>query len=208
VQAPAGAQDPPGSPGARSRGARFARDAREAISRRPTLAVAVAAAIIVIAGLGAFALTRGDSSESGEGGQAPAIGSTDPTTPTGTVRAHWEALGVGDYAAAHAQLSRQFREDNPGDEWTAARREEVPAINLLQVRLLRALDDENAEVAVELIRRDTAAGDEAGECVRFDGRVRVVRQDDVWRYWANGPDDSFERRGTLPQTDPRCEPLL
>jgi hypothetical protein len=168
---------------------------------------AVAVVALVVGGLATFLLARDDSSEATREGAAPAIGNADPTTPTGTVRAHWEAIGVGDYEAAYAQLSDRFREDNPREEWVDDLRADAPVVNLVGVSFLRALDSENAELAVEVVTRDTAGEAGERECVRFDGRVRVVNQDGLWRYRADGPGDSFERRGELPPTDPRCEPL-
>lgn len=101
-------------------------------------------------------------------------------------------------------LSSQFREDASLEDWTSEMREKAPRVNLVRVQFLRALDGDNAEVAVEVVTRNA---DEA-QCGRFDGRVRVVRENDVWRYWAGGRGDTFTRRETLPASDARCAPLV
>lgn len=163
------------------------------------------AAVLVLAILGIALLTGGDDTESqAQAGRAPLTGSTDSTSPTGTVRAHWEAIAAGDYPSAYAQLSSQFREEASLEDWTSDMREKAPRVNLVRVQFLRALDGDNAEVAVEVVTRNA---DEA-QCVRFDGRVRVVRENDVWRYRAGGRGDTFTRRETLPASDARCAPLV
>lgn len=163
------------------------------------------AAVLVLAILGIALLTGGDDTESqAQAGRAPLTGSTDSTSPTGTVRAHWEAIAAGDYPSAYAQLSSQFREEASLEDWTSDMREKAPRVNLVRVQFLRALDGDNAEVAVEVVTRNA---DEA-QCVRFDGRVGVVKENDVWRYWAGGRGDTFTRRETLPASDARCASLV
>ncbi|MBW3602936.1 MAG: zinc ribbon domain-containing protein [Actinobacteria bacterium] len=161
------------------------------------------AVMLVVAVLGVVLLAGGDDSEPQAQDRAPVTGSTDSTSPTGTVRAHWEAIAAGDYPSAYAQLSSDFRDDESLDDWASSMRQKSPGVNLLKVQFLRALDSDNAEVAVEVVTRNA----DEPECVRFDGRVRVVKENDVWRYWAGGPGDTFTRRETVPASDGRCAPL-
>lgn len=164
----------------------------------------IAGTAVLLVGVLATVLLTGDNpSAPADADRAPVTGSDDSTTPTGTVRAHWEAIGAGDYPSAYGQLSSQFREESSLEDWTSDLQDQAPRVNLEQVQFLRALDDENAEIAVEVVTRDA----DEPECVRFDGRVRVVKEDEIWRYWSGGPGDTFMRRESLPADDARCVPL-
>lgn len=128
------------------------------------------AALVVVA-LGVVLLTGGDSTEAVEAG-APVTGSTDSTAPTGTMRAHWEAIAGGDYPSAYGQLASDFRDDSSLEEWAADLRSKAPSVNLIRVQYLRALDSENAEIAGEVVSRNA----DQQECLRRDSRVRVVKE--------------------------------
>jgi hypothetical protein len=196
----------PSAAGGRHPLVRRLEDARMRLAAQPQrrlIAGGGAAAMLLVVVLGVVLLTGDDSSESTQATRAPVTGSTDSTTPTGTVRAHWEAIAGGDYPSAYAQLASNFREDSSLEQWTGDLRSKDSSVNLVRVQYLRALDSENAEVGVEVVSRNA----DEEECLRRDGRVRVVKENDIWRYSPGSEGDTFTRRESLPATDARCAPL-
>lgn len=197
----------PSAEGGRHPLVRRLEDARMRLAAQPRRRLiaggGAAAAVLLVVVVGAVLLIGDDSSEPDQAARVPVTGSTDSTTPTGTVRAHWEAVAGGDYPSAYAQLAPDFREDSSLEGWTGDLRSKDPRVNLVRVEYLRALDSESAEVAVEVVSRN--ADDQ--ECLRRDGRVRVVKANDLWRYSPGREGDTFTRRESLPGTDARCAPL-
>ena len=135
-------------------------------------------------------------------------GNTNPNTPTGVIRAHWTAISEGDYSEAYQLFSSHYRRRTSEYRWAGAEADFAPKIHINNVLYLRQLPGLQAFVLVDILTRDTGPKGDSSKCNRFAGKVRVIKENGDWRYWAIGPGATWGKRPGLSRSDARCQSLF
>jgi hypothetical protein len=149
--------------------------------------------------------STGDSSSSGESSDDSSEDSTSSSDSTGetlspeaVLRAHYNHLDAGEYAAAFALMSPRYRRALP--RWPANRATADPGIDLIDMGPTRIRGSE-AFVAVTFFARDRVNVKHSDtKCRRFEGTAHLRRFGTVWRY--DPPDDYSVR--VVHRSNPAC----
>lgn len=132
----------------------------------------------------------------------------DDSTPTGVIRAHWNAISAGDFDAAFDLLSASYRARIDRSQWVADHENYSPRVYVRLVNFLQALRGGQAYVFADVFTRDTGSLGDSSVCNRFAGKVRVIKRGDAWRYVPDGGGDTFDKDDVLSRTDPNCRRLF
>ncbi len=143
-------------------------------ARRRVIAVAVAVATGLLAGLVAVALLNGD-----EGGGTGASQSGTPSTtldPVETLQAHFDVLEQGRFLAASDDLTPGLLDSLGGRTfWVSERIADLLLDARLDARVTEETDN-TATVRVDSLRTDSLASG----CTEFSGTYAMVRSGDRW----------------------------
>lgn len=187
---------------------------------RPTkgLIVGLVALLALCGAGGAYLLTRG--------GDEPKVVATTPppakapppppakpaqptsNSPVGVIRSHWRAIAAGDFDKAYGLFSKEYKAKTAKQRWVSVHEQFAPKVRIGDIHRVQSLPGNQAFVFADIFSRDTGERGDDKICVRFVGKVRVVRQGGKWRYFADGPGDTFVSKGTLPSSEKRCKPLF
>jgi hypothetical protein len=100
---------------------------------------------------------------------------------------HFRRLDEGDYEAAFALMGSRYRSAN--SNWTSAREEAEPSINVIKVGSPSYNGHGDADVRVKFYAQD--AYDSPGSdthCRRFSGTAHMILEGGKWRYDPYGND--------------------
>ncbi|MBA3747130.1 MAG: zinc ribbon domain-containing protein [Solirubrobacterales bacterium] len=175
-------------------------------------------ALLALCGAGgAYLLTRGDEKPKAVAAPPPPPQAPPPTakpaqptanSPVGVIRTHWRAIAAGDFDKAYGLFSKEYKAKTAKDRWVGDHEDFAPKVGIGVIRRVQSLPGSQAFVFADIYSRDTGSRGDDKVCVRFVGKVRVVRQGGRWRYWADGPGDTFVSKGALQSSDKRCKPLF
>ncbi|MDX6571155.1 MAG: hypothetical protein QOC86_311 [Gaiellales bacterium] len=182
--------------------------------RPPRLLVIVLLVLLVVGAVSAIVLTRGGEPKptatvAPQQQQLPRPPPpAGPNSPAGVIRAHWNAIGGGDYRRAYALFSTQYKQQAAERGWVGQHRRDRPRVHIGDIHRVASLPGQQAFVFADIYSRDTGSIGDHSACIRFAGKVRVIRQGGRWRYWAQGPGQTFQRKTSPSPDDKRCKPLF
>jgi len=169
---------PPADADPASGGAAPAPSPPEAVAPRPSrrrLRTALAALLVVAVVAGLLVSHPHLGSTAGPTADARAARSAS-ATPAAVLRAHYEHLDAGEYAAAFQLMTRRYRREVK--DWVAIRAHGASRIQLLKLGPTRTHGG-SARVFVRFAAHDTV-GDTT--CRHFGGWAHMVREHGRWRY--------------------------
>jgi ribosomal protein L40E len=146
-----------------------------------------------------------EQTQTGETDETPPA---DDSSPTGVLRAHWQAIADHDYDAAFDLLSADYRGRVSRARWVGDHEGYAPRVYVRLVDFLQPLPGAQAYVFADVFTRDTGSLGDSSVCNRFAGKVRVVKRGQLWRYVPGAAGDTFGKKAVLRRSDPNCGRLF